>query len=105
LIEQTATHIHFPNPRADEESYIKRFDLTMKEFNFIKATPPEKRTFLIKHGNDSVIARLDLSAMPDLVKVLSGRKETIEECARLRELHGEEPERWLARFCGWETGE
>jgi type IV secretion system protein VirB4 len=105
LIEQTATHIHFPNPRADEESYIKRFDLTMKEFNFIKVTPPEKRTFLIKHGNDSVIAKLDLSAMPDLVKVLSGRKETIEECARLRELHGEEPKHWLARFCGWETGE
>ena len=105
LIEQTATHIHFPNPRADEESYIKRFGLTRKEFSFIKATSPEKRTFLIKHGNDSVIARLDLSAMPDLVKVLSGRKETIEECTRLREVHGEEPHDWLARFCGWETGE
>ncbi|WP_117195803.1 VirB4 family type IV secretion/conjugal transfer ATPase [Rhizobium terrae] len=101
LIEQTATHIHFPNPRADEESYVKRFGLTMKEFNFIRTTPPEKRTFLIKHGNDSVIARLDLSTMPDLVKVLSGRKETIEECARLRENHGEAPDRWLDRFCGW----
>lgn len=105
LIEQAATHIHFPNPRADEESYIKRFGLTMKEFSFIKTTPPEKRTFLIKHGNDSVIARLDLTAMPDLIKVLSGRKETIEECARLRERYGEQPEHWLARFCGWETGE
>ncbi|RWJ04443.1 MAG: VirB4 family type IV secretion/conjugal transfer ATPase [Mesorhizobium sp.] len=105
LIEQSATNIHFPNPRADEESYIKRFGLTVKEFNFIKNTPPEKRTFLVKHGNDSVIARLDLSTMPDLVKVLSGRKETVEECAALREKYGDEPENWLAEFCGWEKGQ
>ncbi|MGE3365670.1 MAG: VirB4 family type IV secretion/conjugal transfer ATPase [Rhizobiaceae bacterium] len=103
LIEQSATNIHFPNPRADEESYIRRFGLTVKEFNFIRNTPPEKRTFLIKHGNDSVIARLDLSVMPDLVKVLSGRKETIEECEALRARLGDEPEHWLAKFCGWEV--
>lgn len=102
IIEQAATNIHFPNPRADDESYIKRFGLTVKEFNFIKNTPPEKRTFLIKHGNDSVIARLDLSTMPELVKVLSGNKKTIEECAALREKYGDEPENWLAEFCGWE---
>ncbi|MFI3904470.1 VirB4 family type IV secretion/conjugal transfer ATPase [Ochrobactrum sp. S1502_03] len=105
LIEQSATNIHFPNPRADEESYIKRFGLSVKEFNFIKNTPPEKRTFLVKHGNDSVIARLDLSKMPDLVKVLSGRKETVEECAALRERYGDEPENWLAEFCGWERND
>ena len=73
LIEQSATNIHFPNPRADEDSYIDRFGLTAKEFGFIRNTPPEKRSFLIKHGNDSVIARLDLGSMPDLIKVLSGR--------------------------------
>ncbi|TIW61802.1 MAG: VirB4 family type IV secretion/conjugal transfer ATPase [Mesorhizobium sp.] len=105
LIEQSATNIHFPNPRADEESYITRFGLTVKEFNFIKNTPPEKRTFLVKHGNDSVIARLDLSSMPDMVKVLSGRKKTIEECAALREKNGDEPEKWLAEFCGWEKAQ
>ncbi len=101
LIEQSATHIHFPNPRADEESYIRRFGLTLKEFHFIRNTPPEKRAFLIKHGNDSVIAKLDLTSMPDLVKVLSGRKETTEECARLRALHGDDPKGWLRTFCGW----
>ncbi|AVA25785.1 VirB4 family type IV secretion/conjugal transfer ATPase [Rhizobium sp. NXC24] len=101
LIEQSATHIHFPNPRADEDSYIGRFGLTRKEFDFIRNTAPEKRTFLIKHGNDSVIARLDLSSMPDLIKVLSGRKDTVEECARLRDQHGDDPAGWLAEFCGW----
>jgi type IV secretion system protein VirB4 len=103
LIEQSATNIHFPNPRADEESYIRRFALTAKEFAFIRNTPPERHTFLIKHGNDSVIARLDLSTMPDIVKVLSGRKETIEACAALRSRLGEEPAAWLPEFCGWES--
>lgn len=102
LIEQSATNIHFPNPRADEESYINRFGLTVKEFNFIRNTAPEQRAFLVKHGNDSVIARLDLGGMPDLIKVLSGRKETVEECTRLRETHGDDPAGWLAQFCGWE---
>jgi type IV secretion system protein VirB4 len=102
LIEQSATNIHFPNPRADEESYIRRFGLTAKEYTFIRNTPPERRTFLIKHGNDSVIARLDLSAMPDIVKVLSGRKETVEACAALRARLGEDPAAWLPEFCGWE---
>ncbi|RWA88269.1 MAG: VirB4 family type IV secretion/conjugal transfer ATPase [Mesorhizobium sp.] len=101
LIEQSATNLHFPNPRADEESYIRRFGLTAKEFAFIRNTPPERRTFLVKHGNDSVIARLDLSAMPEIVKVLSGRKETIEACAALRARLGEDPAAWLNEFCSW----
>ncbi|MFU0505737.1 VirB4 family type IV secretion/conjugal transfer ATPase [Pseudaminobacter sp. NGMCC 1.201702] len=101
LIEQSATNLHFPNPRADEESYRHRFGLTAKEFAYIRNTPPEQRTFLIQHGNDSVIARLDLSAMPDIVKVLSGRKETVEDCAALRARLGDDPAAWLAEFCGW----
>ncbi|SDA92412.1 VirB4 family type IV secretion/conjugal transfer ATPase [Mesorhizobium qingshengii] len=100
LIEQSSTNLHFPNPRADEESYVRRFGLTAKEFAFIRNTPPERRTFLIKHGNDSVIARLDLSTMPDVLKVLSGRKETVEACAALRARLGDDPAKWLPEFCG-----
>ena len=103
LIEQSSTNLHFPNPRADEASYVDRFGLSAKEFGFIRNTPPERRTFLIKHGNDSVIARLDLSAMPDIVKVLSGRKETVEACAALRSRVGNDPAKWLPLFCGWEA--
>jgi type IV secretion system protein VirB4 len=58
---------------------------------------------LIKHGNDSVIARLDLSSMPDLVRVMSGRKETIEQCAALRAQLGDDPAKWLPVFFGWEV--
>lgn len=105
LIEQAATHIHFPNPNADTESYIDRFSLTRKEYRFIKETAPERRSFLIKHGSDSVIARLDLSSMPDMIKVLSGTKSTVDECAALRERYGDDPAKWLPIFCGWEAAD
>ncbi|MDM7852979.1 MULTISPECIES: VirB4 family type IV secretion/conjugal transfer ATPase [Pseudochrobactrum] len=103
IIEQSALNIHFPNPRADEESYIKRFGLSIKEFQYIKNTAPESRSFLIKQGNDSVIARLDLSKMPDLIKVLSANKATLDECTALREKVGNDPKHWLPIFCDWEN--
>ena len=31
------------------------------------------------------------------------RKETIEECARLRDALGDDPHVWLPQFCGWEA--
>ncbi|WOC15628.1 VirB4 family type IV secretion/conjugal transfer ATPase [Pseudochrobactrum sp. MP213Fo] len=98
IIEQAATHLHFPNARAAEEIYVKRFGLTYKEFQFIKRTAPEARTFLIKHGSESLIAKLDLSDMPDIIKVLSGRKETIELCEALRKKYGDLPAQWLQQF-------
>ena len=105
LIEQSPTHIHFPNPNADEASYIKRFSLTRKEFDFIKNTTPEQRAFLVKHGTDSVVAKLDLGAMPDLIKVLSGTKSSVDECTALRAQHGDDPKIWLPIFCGWEASD
>lgn len=101
LIEQTATNIFFPNAKADEASYAEAFRLSRKELAFIRQTAPESRTFLIRHAQDSVVARLDLSAMPDLIKVLSGRTETVREMERLRAELGEDPADWLPRFCGW----
>jgi type IV secretion system protein VirB4 len=100
LIEQTPTNLFFPNPKADDESYLIGFKLSRAELDWVRATPPESRQFLIKHDQDSVIARLDLSAIPDLVKVLSGTPERVEEMESLMARYGEAPEQWLSHFCG-----
>ena len=100
LIEQTATNIFFPNSKADDESYRQAFNLSNREVNWIRTTVPEKRAFLVKHGRDSVIATLNLSTMPDLIKVLSGRKETVEELERLIARVGPDPAVWLPIFTG-----
>ncbi len=102
LLEQSPTNIFFPNPKADRESYVERFGLSEAEFDWIKSTSSTSRQFLVKHDHDSVIAKLDLSSMPDLIKVLSGRSETVAECERLRATYGDDPAKWLPFFCGWE---
>ncbi|MGL4324087.1 MAG: type VI secretion protein, partial [Beijerinckiaceae bacterium] len=98
LIEQTSTNIFFPNPKADDESYRQAFRLSGREVQWIRATAPESRSFLIKHGRDSVIAKLNLGGMPDLIKVLSGRTETVAELNQLRSLVGDDPAAWMPLF-------
>lgn len=100
LIEQTATNVFFPNPKADDASYGEAFRLSEREVTWIRNTAPESRSFLIKHGRDSVIAKLNLSGMPDLIKVLSGRTETIAELDALRGRVGDDPAIWLPIFMG-----
>ncbi|PRD43812.1 type VI secretion protein [Phyllobacterium phragmitis] len=105
LIEQTTTNIFFPNAKADTRSYRDYFKLTAKEYGFVKNTAKESRSFLVKHASDSIVAKLDLSAMPELIKVLSGRAETVRECERLRSEYGDDPAAWLPHFCGWSAEE
>lgn len=98
LIEQTATNIFFPNPKADDASYATAFRLSEREIRWIRETPPETRKFLIKHDQDSVIARLNLGSMPQAIKVLSGRVETVAELDALRARVGDDPADWLPLF-------
>ncbi len=100
LIEQTSTNVFFANAKADDESYRKAFQLSDRETRWIRETVPEARSFLIKHGQDSVIAKLDLGAMPEFIKVLSGRTETVAELYKLMGEVGSEPEAWLPLFMG-----
>lgn len=100
LIEQSATHMFFSNPRADQESHGGGLGLSAREIDWIRTTDPSSRSFLIKHGRESVIARLRLNGMDDLLKVLSGRAETIQELDVLREKLGDDPAHWLPVFCG-----
>ncbi len=111
LMEQSSVTIFFPNPRADVASYqsgandngkqVDGFKLSDVEYAWVKTSLPEQREFLVRSEHDSVIVKLDLSSMPDLVRVMSGTPETVDDCARLRAKYGEEPEQWLPYFCGW----
>lgn len=101
ILEQTPTNIFFPDDKADEESYREYFRLSKEEFRWVRETPKESRQFLIKHAQDSVVGTLDLSSMSDLIKVLSGDINTVDECEELRARLGDAPEAWLPEFCGW----
>lgn len=95
IIEQAATQIFMPNPKAQEEEYCRGFGLTLHELDLIRALPDTSRCFVIKHGTDSVVARLNLDGMPDVLTVLSGRESTVRRLDALRAEHGDDPAVWL----------
>lgn len=98
IVEQAATQIFMANPKAQARDYIDGFGLTEHEFNLVRSLPDTSRCFLIKHGSDSVVARLNLSGEPNLLTVLSGRERTVRILDDLMSDLGEDPTAWLPRL-------
>src|SRR6185312_2163119 len=94
IIEQAATQIFMTNPKARAVDYIEGFGLTPHEYGLIRSLPDTSRCFLIKHGTDSVVARLNLAGEPDLLTVLSGRERTVRLLDGIRSEVGDDPEQW-----------
>jgi type IV secretion system protein VirB4 len=61
-----ASQLYLSNRMLDKD-FRHIFSLSNQEFNYIKSYDQSKRRFLVKHGDDSVFAKMDLS---DLKKVL-----------------------------------
>ncbi len=97
LIQQTATQIFLPNPKATEP-YRKAFMLSEREFNLLKNTDPATRYFLVKQGKDVVVARIDLSGLEDIISILSGRAETVALLDEIRAQVGDDVAAWLPVF-------
>lgn len=98
IVEQAATQIFMANPKAQARDYIEGFGLTEHEFGLVKSLPDTSRCFLIKHGNDSVVARLNLAGEADLLTVLSGREKTVRLLDEILASVGESPAAWLPRL-------
>jgi type IV secretion system protein VirB4 len=95
IIEQAATQIFMANPKAQARDYVEGFGLTEHEFNLIRTLPDTARCFLIKHANDSVVARLNLTGEPEILMVLSGRERTVRMLDEIRRDVGDDPVAWL----------
>lgn len=100
IIEQTATQLFMPNPRAQAEDYCNGFGLSAHELELVRNLPAHAHAFLVKHGNDSVVLRLDLAAMPDLLLAMSGRESSVRRLDELRRLHGDHPRGWWQALTG-----
>ena len=98
IIEQAATQIFFPNSRARAADYVEGFGLSEHEFELIRTLPDTSRCFLIKRGDHSVVARLDLSGLEGELAVLAGTERTVRRLEALRGELGDEPDAWLEPF-------
>lgn len=100
LVEQTATMIFMPNVRARAEDYCEGFGLTEHELDVIRALPAHSRCFLVRQPDTSVVVRLDLSNMPEVLTVLSGRESVVRRLDSLRAKHGDAPSAWYTELTG-----
>jgi type IV secretion system protein VirB4 len=100
LVEQTATMIFTPNPKARAEDYCGGFGLSEHELELIRQLPAHSRCFLVRHANHSIVARLDLAGMPDILTVLSGREATVRRLDQLRHSMGDHPANWYFALTG-----
>lgn len=100
LVTSSSNLICFPNPCANEETYVTRLGLSPPVFEQLKALNVSERFFLLHHGKgaDTVIVRADLSACPHVLGVLSGREASVLLLNRLREKYGDHPDQWLEEF-------
>jgi type IV secretion system protein VirB4 len=98
IIEQAATQIFMANPKARAADYIEGFGLTAHEYELIRTLPDNAHCFLVKHGNESVVARLNLSGERDLLTILSGRERTVRLLDEIRATSGDDPAEWLPRL-------
>ena len=98
IVEQAATQIFMSNPKAQARDYVEGFGLTEHELELIRTIPDSAHCFLIKHGNDSVVARLNLTGEKDILTVLSGRERTVRLLDEIRTETGDDPADWLPRL-------
>ncbi|QKF77303.1 VirB3 family type IV secretion system protein [Arcobacter defluvii] len=63
IVEQTSTHIFFPNEKANKDDYVEGLSCTEEEFNIIKNFNTGMYPFLIKRGKEAAIVTLDLSTL------------------------------------------
>jgi len=98
LVQQAATSVFLPNYKASKKHYCDAFKLSEREYQVIRNLEPESRCCLIKHGSDSIVAKLDLAGLEDLIPVLSGTAENVRLLHEILTVHGEDPEVWLPLF-------
>lgn len=104
IVEQAATQIFLPNPKARVQDYVEGFGLSEHEFNLVRTLPDTSHCFLVKQHDHSVVARLDLASMPDILRVLAGTERSVRQCDAIRAEVGDAPQQWLPRFLGEPSG-
>lgn len=104
IVQQTPTKILLPNPDAEYSNEqgggYSRVGLTEKEFKQLKGLALDSRTFLVKQGQNSSFATLDLYGFSDEISILSSTKENVDLLDRILSYFDEKlsSEIWLPIF-------
>jgi type IV secretion system protein VirB4 len=95
IIEQAATQIFTPNPKARREDYVGGFGLSDHEYEIVRTLPDSSHAFLVRQGNESAVVRLDLNGEKEILAILSGREKSVRLLDEIRGEVGEDPQVWM----------
>lgn len=98
ISEQTPTKIFMPNLSAKKADYVDGLGLTEGEFEAVKNLGETARRFLVKQGQNSVVAELDLGEFGDDIAIFSGTASNVALLDRIRAQFGDDPKIWLPIF-------
>ena len=99
LAREASTQVFFANQKAEWKDYVQ-FNVSEKEFLIIQKDLPamEGHFFLLKQGNNSVVARLNLKGMDDDIAVLSANLARALLLDEIRSRVGDKLTDWLPRY-------
>ncbi|MCZ8411287.1 VirB4 family type IV secretion/conjugal transfer ATPase [Achromobacter dolens] len=98
MIQQSATVVYLPNDKATAADYIDGFKLTAAEFKMVQELGEFSRQFVVKQGDSTVTAMLDLHQCQDALLVFSGSADMAAIAEKAVEERGPEPEQWLPLY-------
>ena len=94
MVEQCATLILLPNPKADYKDYVDGYKVTPQEFDIVQRLALDSRMFIVKQGDRSALVRLNLSGMSEIITILSGAKDNVKLLHEIMAEVGEDPKVW-----------
>ena len=98
IMQQVATQIYMPNSQAQAQEYARIFGLTSIEIEYLAKMSLKHRQFLLKRGQQSIVAELDLRELKPQVALLSARMPALNYMTKLISQKGLEPKNWLFDF-------
>lgn len=97
MFSKIATQIYLPDP-SPGEAYTTVFGLNDNEFDLLSLMSPEQRHFMLKKGEDAIVAQLDLQGLEKLLQVLSSQQRGREILHSVIAERGSRPEDWLPEY-------
>jgi type IV secretion system protein VirB4 len=95
--DNITTQIYLPDPKPTKY-YKTVFGLNKEEFQLLSVMNPDDYHFLLKHGEDSIIAALDLSKTKNITSILSANSDTLYAMDELKKKYGKDSKDWVPRF-------
>jgi type IV secretion system protein VirB4 len=92
-----ATQIYLPNPHPSQ-AYQSVFGLSDIEFSFLDLMDEYQRHFMLKKGDEAIIACLNLDGMDRIMDVLSATPKGLKTMRQAMEEKGTEPTAWVPLF-------